>query len=261
MSDNKSQSCNSPRELAESGPNQAIYRLCPHTKVCSEPTSVLSRDPRAALALEVLANSAHLLMRRSKNLLALSMIMLMGMWLVVPANATVTHRKPTHGHATTAIAEPHPARAHSAARKTGAHSQARSASAKSGHTPTRNHLASAKAASRHGRRHKLAPQEAQVNDTIPAVPLRHAKFALPAPMRGSRESLVRQNVLADSEGLERIENDEDLERMIHEKDLVAVPTSGALRVNESLPVNRRYCRPWSPARTAWDRGPWRLWCL
>lgn len=70
--------------------------------------------------------------------------------------------------------------------------------------------------------------------------------ALPSsPLKGSRESLVRQNERSEAEGLERIEDDDDLNDRIASGALVPLPASAKLAVNAGLPVNRRYCRPWT----------------
>jgi hypothetical protein len=68
---------------------------------------------------------------------------------------------------------------------------------------------------------------------------------MPPPLKGSLESLERQNVKSEDEGLERIEDEDDLADRIAHKLLVPVPTSAALAVNENLPENHRYCRPWT----------------
>ncbi|MGD0939706.1 MAG: DUF5715 family protein [Terracidiphilus sp.] len=75
----------------------------------------------------------------------------------------------------------------------------------------------------------------------------HKSHVLTAsPLRGSRESLVRQNEKSeDADGLERIEDDDDLNDRIASGMLVPVPVSAVLSVNNSLPENRRYCRPWT----------------
>ena len=65
------------------------------------------------------------------------------------------------------------------------------------------------------------------------------------PLRGSYESLVRQNEKSEADNLERIEDDDDLADRIARKMLVPVPASSALAVNGNLPENRRYCRPWT----------------
>jgi len=68
---------------------------------------------------------------------------------------------------------------------------------------------------------------------------------MPPPMRGSLTSLERQNEKAEAEGLERIEDEQDLSDRIARKMLVPVPASAALTVNEDLPEHHRYCRPWT----------------
>ena len=67
----------------------------------------------------------------------------------------------------------------------------------------------------------------------------------PTPLRGSYESLVRQNVKTEDDGLERILDDKDLNDRIARGVLVPVPVTGALAINPGLPENRRYCRPWT----------------
>jgi hypothetical protein len=68
---------------------------------------------------------------------------------------------------------------------------------------------------------------------------------MPAPLVGSRAILEHQNAMSDAEGLERIEDEDDLADRIAKKLLVPVPASIALTVNGNLPVNHRYCRPWT----------------
>jgi hypothetical protein len=68
---------------------------------------------------------------------------------------------------------------------------------------------------------------------------------MPPPMRGSLTSLERQNERAEAEGLERIEDEDDLSDRIARRFLVPVPVSAALTVNRDLPAHHRYCRPWT----------------
>ena len=68
---------------------------------------------------------------------------------------------------------------------------------------------------------------------------------MPNPLRGSHESLLRQNTRSDDEGLERILDEDDLNDRIAEGLLIPVPTTVSLAINGSLPENRRYCRPWT----------------
>jgi hypothetical protein len=68
---------------------------------------------------------------------------------------------------------------------------------------------------------------------------------MPPPLRGSLESLARQNEKTVADGLERIQDDADLNDRIARRMLVPVPVSSALAINGNLPHNRRYCRPWT----------------
>ena len=67
----------------------------------------------------------------------------------------------------------------------------------------------------------------------------------PMPLRGSYQVLVHQNVVADVEGLNRIQDDAQLNAMVRSGSLVALPTNPGLTVDPRLPFNRRYCRPWT----------------
>ena len=86
---------------------------------------------------------------------------------------------------------------------------------------------------------------AQRTAAVEAASLRRPRTAMPPPLRGSYESLVRQNEKSEADNLERIEDDDDLADRIARKMLVPVPVSSALAVNGNLPENRRYCRPWT----------------
>ncbi|MEO6805711.1 MAG: DUF5715 family protein [Edaphobacter sp.] len=79
----------------------------------------------------------------------------------------------------------------------------------------------------------------------PSLYNKRGRLVVPPPLRGSREILVRQNQVADREGLTRIQSDQDLIDMRGERLLVPLPADSALQIDERLPVNRRYCRPWT----------------
>lgn len=64
-------------------------------------------------------------------------------------------------------------------------------------------------------------------------------------LRGSLASLERQNSRLESEGLQRILDEEDLNGRIGHGLLTPIPVSANLTVNPSLPENRRYCRSWT----------------
>lgn len=73
------------------------------------------------------------------------------------------------------------------------------------------------------------------------VPRVYGRYAL----RGTHDSLVRQNERVELESLERIEDDNDLQNRIASGSLVRVPEAAGLMVNPGLPEERRYCRQWT----------------
>lgn len=87
----------------------------------------------------------------------------------------------------------------------------------------------------------LATGSADRHSTIDTV----ARVHWVPPLRGSRESLLRQNEKDTAEGLVRIEDDAQLNAMRADRELVLLPVSAALVINPGLPYNRRYCRPWT----------------
>ena len=91
------------------------------------------------------------------------------------------------------------------------------------------------------------PHAALAAPTSALDPLRSTRIVAMAPLRGSLESLIRQNEKTNADNLERIENDADLHDRIARGQLVRVPESDALAVNANLPLDRRYCRPWTAA--------------
>ncbi len=95
------------------------------------------------------------------------------------------------------------------------------------------------------RRESAALQTTQPVMTALIDPVPRGHFVAPPPLKGSHQSLVRQNVRSDEEGLTRIQDDADLQAMRREGELVGLPTSAALVVDERLPANRRYCRAWT----------------
>ena len=84
-----------------------------------------------------------------------------------------------------------------------------------------------------------------VSYSPPVASLHRPRAMFASPLRGTHDSLVRQNEKSEAEALERIEEDADLEDRIVRGMLVPVPTSAALGINTDLPLNRRYCRPWT----------------
>jgi len=65
------------------------------------------------------------------------------------------------------------------------------------------------------------------------------------PLKGSRESMLRQNERTFGDDLERIQDDDQLQLLTENKELVDLPENDSLRIAANLPVERRYCRPWT----------------
>jgi hypothetical protein len=80
---------------------------------------------------------------------------------------------------------------------------------------------------------------------LPTLYNKRGRLIVPAPLKGSHEILIHQNQVADRDGLSRVQNDDDLLQMRNQKLLVALPANSFLEVDERLPENRRYCRPWT----------------
>lgn len=64
-------------------------------------------------------------------------------------------------------------------------------------------------------------------------------------LKGSLESMLRQNAEIDRLELPRIQNDDELENMILRQELVSIEETSSLRVAANLDTTRRYCRPWT----------------
>ena len=64
-------------------------------------------------------------------------------------------------------------------------------------------------------------------------------------LRGSRESLVRQNEEIDRLQLPRIENDEELDGLVASDALVPIVESSSLRIHHQLEPKNRFCKPWT----------------
>jgi hypothetical protein len=82
--------------------------------------------------------------------------------------------------------------------------------------------------------------------TLPST--RHTStriVSMPAPLKGSLESLERQNTKTEEDGLERILDEQDLQDRIDHKLLVPVPVSASLSINNNLAETHRYVRPWT----------------
>jgi len=160
--------------------------------------------------------------------------------------ASPTHR---HGHKTTVAASTHRI---SSSKPTHTTSQRTAAAAhvKPQLTNTRrnrNRAIHAVALPRTTERPHLrsVEDEASTPVILPTLYNRRGRLIVPPPLRGSHDILVHQNQVAEREGLDRIQNDEDLLNLRSERLLVSLPATNALQIDERLPANRRYCRPWT----------------
>lgn len=92
------------------------------------------------------------------------------------------------------------------------------------------------------------PQIEAVNLSPPdpaILTARHEQLVMLPALKGSHEILVRQNVMADQDGLLRIQDDADLDRMRLSGQLVPIPAAPGIQIDTRLPANRHYCRPWT----------------
>ncbi len=80
---------------------------------------------------------------------------------------------------------------------------------------------------------------------LPALYNKRGRLIMPPALKGSHEILLRQNQVADRDGLHRIQSDDDLIDMRNQGLLVPIPANASLDVDERLPGNRRFCRPWT----------------
>ena len=88
-------------------------------------------------------------------------------------------------------------------------------------------------------------QEAVLIPAGPPLYDKRGRLMVPPAMKGTHEILVHQNVMADHDGLDRVQDDEDLQRMRDSRLLVAIPEVKGLQADERLPENRRFTRPWT----------------
>lgn len=92
---------------------------------------------------------------------------------------------------------------------------------------------------------KSVEEDAATPMILPTLYNKRGRLIVPPPLKGSHEILLHQNEVADREGLDRIQNDADLLDMRNKQMLVPIPASYALEVDDRLPADRRYCRPWT----------------
>jgi hypothetical protein len=89
-----------------------------------------------------------------------------------------------------------------------------------------------------------ARRQLSISAILPSLYDQRGRLVMPAPLKGSHEILLHQNEVAERDGLARVQNDEDLLDLRRDHQLLALPAGDALRVDERLPANRRFARPW-----------------
>jgi Family of unknown function (DUF5715) len=96
------------------------------------------------------------------------------------------------------------------------------------------------------RRHHSRRIAGRVNSSRRGRSARFRRIVFPfTPLKGSRESMLRQNERTFGDDLERIEDDDQLQLLTENKELVDLPEGDSVRIAANLPVERRYCRPWT----------------
>ena len=85
----------------------------------------------------------------------------------------------------------------------------------------------------------------------PARATHSARLVVLAPLKGSRAVLVHQNRMADDEGLQRVRDASELDRLRTQRLLVDIPESASLWITPELGADRRCARVWT-ARFAAD---------
>ncbi|HEV3039011.1 MAG TPA: DUF5715 family protein [Candidatus Angelobacter sp.] len=64
-------------------------------------------------------------------------------------------------------------------------------------------------------------------------------------LRGSHESMLRQNEEIDRLQLPRINDQAQLEELVRNQELIPIHETAALRVSPAIEPDKRYCRPWT----------------
>ena len=102
-------------------------------------------------------------------------------------------------------------------------------------------------------------EQASTPVILPPLYNKRGKLIVPHALKGSHEILLHQNEVANSEGLDRIQDDEDIIDLRRQNLLVPIPAGRTLLVDDRLPTDRRFCRPWAAqflstiARAYYDR--------
>ena len=80
---------------------------------------------------------------------------------------------------------------------------------------------------------------------LPSVYRTRGSAVKTAPLFGSHEILLRQNAMAEDEGIDRVRDNADLATLRQEGKLVPLTANETVAIDEGLPENRRYARTWT----------------
>jgi Family of unknown function (DUF5715) len=87
---------------------------------------------------------------------------------------------------------------------------------------------------------------AQPGQVVKKSRKQYRRVVFRSPLKGTRESLVRQNQrVLEVDNLERIQDAESLDFLTRTSRLVPLPEGRELRMASHLAPDRRYCRPWT----------------
>src|SRR3954447_20632501 len=210
-----------PGKLFHFNPCPTLYQTQPY------PAGYLAREPeRLYTGMALISPLTPFMLRNVYLVLVLAALAATSAAAspVSPAKAgKLAHRKTVHATA-------------QAAKKGAAGS---STHARTGRRPAQSH---SRASSRHnsGRNNERARVVHSTGRTpqLRRVSLVRRRIYIPAsPLKGSFESLARQNERAQADGLERILDEQDLADRIEHRLLVPIPESGSIAVNTDLTEN------------------------
>jgi hypothetical protein len=94
----------------------------------------------------------------------------------------------------------------------------------------------------------LSLTHGNIPPVMPGHHVRHhfRRFIFPnTPLRGSHESLLRQNLRVHQDDLEPIQDDAQLAALTQSGALVSLPEDQYTAIDPKLPSERRYCRAWT----------------
>lgn len=73
----------------------------------------------------------------------------------------------------------------------------------------------------------------------------HRRVVWNPVLKGSHDSMLRQNEEIDRLQLPRINDEQQLEELVRTQELVQIQETKALKVSAAIKADKRYCRPWT----------------